>query len=1641
MMPTLLIEYAWWLVGLLVALSLKVLLLALVVWAGLAIGRVRSATWAHRVWSFCLVAMLAMPLLAILAPTIPLPWSEALAWKTSNEPTEKILGTVNQAAPSPAQEATTEPVLSNTPPSLPEENQPVTSQQPTFTAPPSPAPIAPAVSAPTVQPSQSVSPTLQPWPSGIDLFVVGLASLYLAGWAIMVVRLAWAFLQCRRLIKRSSPAEIPGEVAHLAGNTSVLQSPDISVPLCQGIWQTIILLPTDWKTWDASLLRMVVSHEAEHVRRRDPLVACLAAVSTTLYWFHPIAWWLQRTLADLAEHACDDAVIGALGERNHYARILLDMARRVSEKGRRLQPICVGMARKLEIEERVERVIDTNRPLSKRIGLQASTLLLMLVAATSLITAGLTITSQVLAQDETTAKQDAQSIQGNVILPDGKPAAGAEVRLLTYDQAKSNYNHRTTQTDTEGKFQFKDIASGNHRVAAFLDDMASRTQRYKLQRVEPGDKIELKLSQAPTLKVQVLKQSDDTPIPDARVRLTWADLQRDHTTNAAGIALIRGLTAEEWTFEVQAKGYGEESQAIQLTGNEVVPITVKLKPGFAVYGTIRDDQGKPVPDVGISAFEAGIRAGQLEYTKTDAEGKYRFDYLPLTSVKFFITQDGYESISPVLQQAGPPMGEQQFDITLSRSPFGGSIAGEVLAPNGTPVADAKISNQGRSSTLVRETKTDAEGKYRLDNLYELFGQHPIVVQADGFAPQKLFVTPGPQEKPAIYNISLKPGRTISGTVLGPDNQPLPKVFITYNGPIGDQHEMGRSTETDAEGKFTLNSLTQIAPLTFQKANYSTISESNFPADNPEPLVVHMRPEGVIQGTVVDDKTGKPVTDFTVHITFSPERKPDDPNGTLSGTRAMLGERVVNAKGMFELRQLIDQMPLQVTIQADGYQKAVHTRVVVATDATAKPEEFRLKAIDRSMLKTFAGKVVDAAGKAVPGVQLRLIAAHDRREGSRNEFPFNWQMVTSGQLKSMADVSQFLITSTDTEGRFTFTDVLPSPDVEIAYWGGGVTFGRLSKCERLDQQQRTHLVIKTIATGSLSGQINRKRFQDVSRVMLSSSEAHYTAKLSPDGTSYQFEDVSSGNYTVHIYGPDREVMLGGRRSRSTDVIFSQSVRIRPGQHETVDLGMQPSPPKEVAMPKKPQPKPPAVEGEIPAGQIRLAGQVLTPEGQGIPQAKLWLPKAYREILVETVADDKGRFSMLVPRQAIAEDRTHSIGTLWSYAAGRQIGSISVAPQLKQDSAEPVGVILEEATNAEMFVESIDGKPIAGARVSPLNYKTGRGYDLVPQPLQELLGGVTDTKGRIKLPACSRKLLSSVIVTAEQYGQQQVFISYGDNVPAIETIELKPVGRVEGQLTAKDQVDFSGTEISVSPTHFGSRGSQGMGTCTADEKGTFVIPKLAAGEYQIHARLPDDDHRLQARIPGPLKVTAGQTAKVALAFEPTITARGKLQTQDEKKPVAGAWLIVTQGGFLNAQHAFTDENGIYTAQVLPGQRVSVQLISKPTEYTNWLENQTGRQPSDIPLDAKEFELPTIELIPTLPLAGTLVDAFDRPVEGVQVIVAQQGRVISMGKTDAEGRFTLHVLRGFQVEKYSVSSDDPFYRVTPTVTNESPLVLKLP
>jgi len=106
-------------------------------------------------------------------------------------------------------------------------------------------------------------------------------------------------------------------------------------------------LPSDWRAWGDDKVEASLVHELAHVRRRDPLVALMAALNTCVFWFHPLAWWLERRLALLAEQAADDSALLAVRDRSGYASTLLDMASAAGERQRRLLWNAVAMQGRL----------------------------------------------------------------------------------------------------------------------------------------------------------------------------------------------------------------------------------------------------------------------------------------------------------------------------------------------------------------------------------------------------------------------------------------------------------------------------------------------------------------------------------------------------------------------------------------------------------------------------------------------------------------------------------------------------------------------------------------------------------------------------------------------------------------------------------------------------------------------------------------------------------------------------------------------------------------------------------------------------------------------------------------------------------------------------------------------------------------------------------------------------------------------------------------------------------------------------------------------------------------------------------------------------------------------------------------------
>jgi hypothetical protein len=209
---------------------------------------------------------------------------------------------------------------------------------------------------------------------------------YAGGVLFFGARLLYGSLLTRRLVRSCRPA---GE--------GLFDSELVSVPLTVGWLRPKILLPADWRSWPSDKLQAVLVHERHHVARSDWAIAVFTGLNRCLFWFHPLAWWLERHLAALAEQACDDASLASIGSRETYAQVLVEMAAAVRATRGRVGWEAMAMAKTAEVRRRVDRILDDTRrifpPLSR-----ARWLALALCAIPAVYVAALARPARVRAQ-------------------------------------------------------------------------------------------------------------------------------------------------------------------------------------------------------------------------------------------------------------------------------------------------------------------------------------------------------------------------------------------------------------------------------------------------------------------------------------------------------------------------------------------------------------------------------------------------------------------------------------------------------------------------------------------------------------------------------------------------------------------------------------------------------------------------------------------------------------------------------------------------------------------------------------------------------------------------------------------------------------------------------------------------------------------------------------------------------------------------------------------------------------------------------------------------------------------------------------------------------------------------------------------
>jgi bla regulator protein BlaR1 len=208
------------------------------------------------------------------------------------------------------------------------------------------------VSQPFTGPAASI-PFLPPTPARSP-FPAVLLTIWIGGFA--AIAFSW-WIRWRRIlamVRRALPVQ-------LAIPIPAKSSPTLLEPGIFGISRPVLLLPECiFERLTPTQLQAVIAHELCHFRYRDNLTAAFQMLVETVFWFHPLVWWIGKRMVWERERACDEEVLRLGGEPQAYAEGILNVCKLYVES----PLVCLSGVTGADLKRRIEAIM------AERLGLR-----------------------------------------------------------------------------------------------------------------------------------------------------------------------------------------------------------------------------------------------------------------------------------------------------------------------------------------------------------------------------------------------------------------------------------------------------------------------------------------------------------------------------------------------------------------------------------------------------------------------------------------------------------------------------------------------------------------------------------------------------------------------------------------------------------------------------------------------------------------------------------------------------------------------------------------------------------------------------------------------------------------------------------------------------------------------------------------------------------------------------------------------------------------------------------------------------------------------------------------------------------------------------------------------------------------------
>jgi len=261
-------------------------------------------------------------------------------------------------------------------------------------------------------------------------------TIWSAGVTILMIRLALSLGWVRHMRSTATPdADVQLVLNQLIQRLKLNVKPGaansalVSSPVTIGHLKPLILFPVGIiNQISPKEVEAILTHELAHIVRRDYLSNMIQSFIETLFYYHPITWWISGIVRSERENRADDLAIAWCGDHLGYAKALMTVQEMQVRQG---PSLAIGFAsRKGAMLARIQRIL--NLPYKNHNQMEKTVLL----SLTSLCFLAFTLTSHTPKVDKPDVDIPSPSVSYTVdVTTDSIPSKGTyRIHKKTEDQ-------------------------------------------------------------------------------------------------------------------------------------------------------------------------------------------------------------------------------------------------------------------------------------------------------------------------------------------------------------------------------------------------------------------------------------------------------------------------------------------------------------------------------------------------------------------------------------------------------------------------------------------------------------------------------------------------------------------------------------------------------------------------------------------------------------------------------------------------------------------------------------------------------------------------------------------------------------------------------------------------------------------------------------------------------------------------------------------------------------------------------------------------------------------------------------------------------------------------------------------------------